>query len=129
MIRTDEEEILRWDEKNKKCHLGHATALDNLRPRDLYGSWLLRMSRGTLGFVFDGLSTRMVLDKCHTGAVPSAGDGDENAMSMGGECEGPLWGRTVNFRVSDTLLGKGAEIRCLGGDERSGVVGETQERT
>jgi hypothetical protein len=38
MIRADEEEILRWDEKNKECHLGHATALDSLRPRDLYGS-------------------------------------------------------------------------------------------
>ena len=40
------------------------------------------MSRITLGL---GVSTRMVLDKCQTGAVSSAEDGDENAMSIADE--------------------------------------------
>jgi hypothetical protein len=35
----------------------------------------------------------------------------------------------VNFWVSLSLIGAGAEARCLGRDEASGMVGETQERT
>jgi len=50
----------------------------------------------------------MVLDKCHTGALSSAGEGDEKVMLL-------------NFRESVV----GAEMRCLGRDEG----GETQDRT
>ena len=61
----------------------------------------------------------MVLDKCHTGALSSAGEGEEKEIFIGGH------GRALNF----VEFGVGAEIRCLGRDERSGVGGETQERT